>query len=68
MHVWRDWIGDSYVQPASGACWDAGGLFRGEDIRCLDVYDPICKEDINHDGRVNMTDILLVIAAFGYCP
>jgi hypothetical protein len=27
-----------------------------------------CIGDINHDGQVNVADLLIMIAAFGVCP
>ncbi|MBI69043.1 MAG: hypothetical protein CMJ38_03330 [Phycisphaerae bacterium] len=61
-------IGETCVQTASVACYEAGGFFRGEDERCLDACPETCDEDVNEDRRVNMTDLLRVIGAFGYCP
>ena len=57
------------VQTASVACWEAGGLYRGEATTCIEACDPICDEDVTGDGVVNLTDVLLrVISAFGFCP
>lgn len=61
-------IGETCVQTASVACWDAGGLYRGEDSSCYLACNPVCDEDVTGDGVVNMTDLLRVIAAFGFCP
>jgi hypothetical protein len=61
-------IRDVCVQTASVACWEAGGLYRGENATCEEACDPVCDEDVTGDGVVNMTDLLRVIAAFGFCP
>jgi hypothetical protein len=61
-------IRDVCVQTASVACWEAGGLYRGENSTCVQACDPVCDEDVTGDGVVNMTDLLRVIAAFGFCP
>jgi hypothetical protein len=61
-------IRDVCVQTASVACWEAGGLYRGEDSTCTEACDQVCDEDVTGDGVVNMTDVLRVISAFGFCP
>jgi hypothetical protein len=61
-------IRDVCVQTASVACWEAGGLYRGEATTCIEACAPICDEDVSGDGVVNLTDILRVISAFGFCP
>ena len=61
-------IRDVCIQTASVACWEAGGLYRGENSTCLKACDPICDEDVTGDGVVNVTDVLRVISAFGFCP
>jgi len=43
-------------------------LYRGENSTCIEACDSICDEDVTGDGVVNMTDLLRVIAAFGFCP
>jgi len=61
-------IRDVCVQTASVACWEAGGLYRGEASTCVAACDSVCDEDITGDGVVNLTDVLRVISAFGFCP
>ena len=61
-------IGDVCVQTASVACWEAGGLYRGEATTCTYACDPVCDADVSGDGVINLTDVLLVISAFGFCP
>ena len=61
-------IGSACVLTASVACWEAGGLYQGEHASCDDACDPVCDEDVTGDGVVNMTDLLRVIYAFGFCP
>jgi hypothetical protein len=61
-------IRDVCVQTASVACWEAGGLYRGENSTCVEACDSVCDEDVTGDGVVNMTDLLRVISAFGFCP
>jgi hypothetical protein len=57
------------VDATSAACYDAGGAWRGETIPC--AISPClqgCHEDVSGDGRINTTDLLLVLAAWGMCP
>ena len=61
-------IRDVCVQTASVACWEAGGLYRGETTTCVAACDAVCDEDVTGDGVVNLTDVLRVISAFGFCP
>ncbi len=61
-------IRDVCVQTASVACWEAGGLYRGENSTCIKACMPVCDEDVTGDGVVNLTDLLRVISAFGFCP
>jgi len=61
-------IRDVCVQTASVACWEAGGLYRGEATTCVEACAPVCDEDVTGDGVVNLTDVLRVISAFGFCP
>lgn len=61
-------IRDVCVQTASVACWEAGGLYRGDATTCVDSCDAVCDEDVTGDGVVNLTDVLRVISAFGFCP
>ncbi|MDP6601502.1 MAG: hypothetical protein QGH76_04320 [Phycisphaerales bacterium] len=55
------------IEATAVACWDAGGLYRGDDVPCGGVCDPGCDEDVTGDGVVNLTDLLRVIGAFGFC-
>ncbi len=55
------------IEAAAVACWDAGGLYRGDDVSCDGACDPGCDEDVTGDGVVNLTDLLRVIGAFGFC-
>ena len=61
-------IRDVCVQTTSVAYWEAGGLYRGETTTCVSACDAICDEDVTGDGVVNLTDVLRVISAFGFCP
>ncbi len=61
-------IRDVCVQTASVACWEAGGLYSGEATTCVEACASICDEDVTGDGVVNLTDVLRVISAFGFCP
>ncbi len=61
-------IRDVCVQTASVACWEAGGLYRGEATTCVEACDAVCDEDVTGDGVVNLTDVVRVISAFGFCP
>jgi len=61
-------IRDVCIQTASVACWEAGGLYRGEATTCTEACAPVCDEDVTGDGVINLTDVLRVISAFGFCP
>ena len=44
------------------ACVDAAGVWQGENRLCVpEVCPAFCVEDVNADGRVNMTDVLRVL-------
>ena len=49
-------------------CCEADGLYRGENTTCVEACDLVCDEDVTGDGVVNMTDLLRVVSAFGFCP
>lgn len=50
------------------SCVDAGGSWKGENRMCVEGACPeYCEEDVNSDGRVNMTDVLRVLDAWGMC-
>lgn len=61
-------IRDACIMASRTACEDAGGRWQGQDMPCVESTCPSpCQEDVNGDGRVNMTDILLVMDAWGMC-
>lgn len=50
------------------ACVDAAGVWQGENRLCVpEVCPAFCVEDVNADGRVNMTDVLRVLDSWGRC-
>ena len=45
------------------------GIYNGDNIACPNVTCPhTCPSDINHNGVVNLDDLLAVINAWGSCP
>lgn len=57
------------VMTTVDACEDAGGQWRGEHVACAgDTCPPPCPADASGDGVVNMTDLLRVLDAWGWCP
>lgn len=59
----------SCVMTTIDACEDAGGQWRGEDVACAgDTCPPPCPADVTGDRTVNMTDLLRVLDAWGWCP
>ena len=61
-------IRDACIISTRTACEDAGGFWQGEDMPCVSTSCPSpCQEDVNGDRRVNMTDVLRVIDAWGLC-
>ena len=56
------------VMTTKDACEDAAGWWRGEDVPCAGgACPPPCLADVTGDGVVNMTDMLRVIDAWGWC-
>jgi hypothetical protein len=57
------------VMTTVDACEDAAGQWRGEDVPCAgSTCPPPCLADVSGDGVVNMTDLLRVLGAWGWCP
>ena len=62
-------LGGSCVMTTIDACEDAGGQWRGEHVACAgDTCPPSCPADVTGDRTVNMTDLLRVLDAWGWCP
>lgn len=60
-------LGEFCVQTTDLACSDAGGFWH-QDAACQGGVCPeVCPEDVNHDRRVNLTDMLRVLDAWGMC-
>ncbi len=53
---------------------DAGVVMTGGDFALTGGFwaapggGPVCPEDINGDGVINVTDLLAVLSAWGACP
>ncbi|MBG83832.1 MAG: hypothetical protein CMJ40_04710 [Phycisphaerae bacterium] len=61
-------VRDDCIMVTMTACVDAGGSWKGENRMCVQGTCPAyCEEDVNGDGRVNMTDVLRVLDAWGMC-
>lgn len=59
---------DSCITTTLTACVDAGGSWQGSDLPCIPgTCLEFCREDVNADGRVNMTDVLRVLDSWGLC-
>ena len=59
---------ENCIMTTLTACIDAGGFWQGENRVCVaDVCPEFCQEDVNADGRVNMTDVLRVLNSWGAC-
>ena len=62
-------IRDACVMTTQDACEDARGWWRGADVDCAGGPCPSpCTADVTGDGVVNMTDLLRVLDAWGWCP
>ena len=54
-------------------CESGGGTFLGENVSCTDANGenicapPSCPEDVTGDGKVNVDDLLALLAAYGNC-
>lgn len=61
-------IRDACVMTTQDACEDARGRWRGADVDCAGGPCPSpCTADVTGDGVVNMTDLLAVLDAWGWC-
>jgi hypothetical protein len=61
-------VRDTCIQATRTACDDARGRYQGDAVPCVDgVCPPACEADVNGDRRVNMTDMLLLLDAWGMC-
>ena len=62
-------LADVCVMASNLACLDAGGRWWGDGVGCHDSpCPPPCPGDGNTDGRVNVTDLLQILDAWGMCP
>ena len=60
-------LGTFCVQTTSQACGEGGGFWH-KDASCdSGVCPQACPEDVNNDRRVNLTDVLRVLDAWGLC-
>ena len=55
------------VQTTALACSDAGGFWHADAACGSGICPPVCVEDVNNDRRVNLTDMLRVLDAWGMC-
>lgn len=56
------------VVTTDTACWAAGGRYLGAGTTCDDPRcPPPCPADVSGDGIVNQSDLLLLLAAWGWC-
>jgi hypothetical protein len=60
-------LGSHCVQTTAQACSEAGGFWTADAACGSGVCPEVCVEDVNGDRRVNMTDMLLVLDAWGMC-
>ena len=60
-------LGDCLL-ASSEQCAAAEGTFYGNGIVCSGIDCYFCTGDLNNDGVVNVSDLLILIAAFGACP
>lgn len=60
-------VGDACIMAGETACHAAGGAWK-EHQSCNQADCPMaCTGDVNGDHRVNMTDMLLLLAHWGMC-
>ncbi len=57
-------------QMGEASCLALGGTFFGANSACATspACPPACPADISVDGSVNVTDLLLLLGAWGVCP
>ena len=60
-------LGEFCVQTTVLACSDGGGFWHADAACGSGVCPPVCVEDVNNDRRVNLTDMLRVLDAWGMC-
>ena len=57
------------ITTAVADCSGNSGSWGGPDSSCADFDCPVsCPGDLNGDGQVDVTDLLLIISAWGACP
>ena len=62
-------VEDNCVQATELSCVDAEGVFYGTSVTCEATECPAtCDADINGDGIVDVTDLLVLINFWGMCP
>jgi hypothetical protein len=60
-------LGSFCVQTTPSACSDGGGFWHADAACGSGVCPAVCVEDVNNDRRVNLTDMLRVLDAWGMC-
>lgn len=62
-------VNGAAVQLFEDECAAAGGEFFGQEVSSEDIdCRPFCAGDLNGDGVVNVSDLLLLLTAWGMCP
>lgn len=57
------------ITTAAADCSGNSGSWGGPNSSCTDFDCPVsCPGDLNGDGQVDVTDLLLIISAWGICP
>ena len=52
-----------------GGCLEAGGTYGGQSVICGTIdCGNTCAADLDRDGFVTLSDLMIILASWGNCP
>ena len=62
-------LGDICVPTTVSGCLEAGGTYGGQSVICGTINcGNTCAADLDRDGFVTFSDLMIILAAWGNCP